>query len=367
MRPQRRLKNNLVIVCEGTDTEYLYFYDVALYVQSTQPERFGLIKVVPSPKDVSEMIVVRQAYKRKMRPDDRGGTHPECLYYVKEDHSKAEYDKNKAYPARFVREAQLFLEEDEFTEAWAIYDKDIHPGHKRAIELANQDSRLHIGYSAYSFEEWILCHFERNAYSYRHSVCEKKDCGVNNARCKGHDCLVGRIRQKGYIGNYKKNISGLFKHYLYNRIKMALINVSWLRFIGRIHEKELDMKLYQRNPYTTIDRFVTYLINVPERYEWHSLKELFVFEKDEFYVDVKGDFLFIQLKGRGVHPLRDDRLFYCDENGNRSSSLITNPITLYDGRNEIKQRINKSERYICLEEPKSLEYKVVIIELPIFS
>lgn len=366
MRQKRKLKNSLVIVCEGTDTEFLYFSDIAKIVQSEQSERFGTIRVVPTPNEYKEMTKARQAYKRKMRPDGSGRSHPEWLYYVKEDHSQDEYDKNKALPARFVREAQLFLEDGEYTEAWAIYDKDIHPGHKRAIELAEKDPRLHIAYSAYSFEEWILCHFERNSHPFNNSICEKNICGINNARCMGHDCLIGRIRQKGYIRDLKKNSKDIYAKYLCSRFKQALINVAWLKFVGRIHEKELGIKLYQRNPYTTIDTFMSYLMDVPEKYEWHSLNDNFIFEQDHIFFSIEGDYLIIGLKGVGTHPLRDERLFYCDGCGNRTSPLLHKSLCLHKDCAEIRIRLNKNERYIRLEEPKSMKYKVVIIELPFF-
>ena len=367
MRAQRRLKDNLVIVCEGTETEYLYFSDVAKIVQAEQPERFGTIKVVPTPKEYKEMELARRTYKRRMRPDVSGISHPEWLYYVKEDHSQNEYDNFKAYPTRFVREAQLFLEDGEYTEAWAIYDKDVHPRHKQAVELANMDERLHIAYSAYSFEEWILCHFERNSHSYRRSICENGICGINNARCMGHDCLIGRIRQKGYIRDLKKNSKDIYDKYLCVRFKQALINVAWLRFIGRCHEKELGLELYQRNPYTTIDTFMTNLMGVSEQFEWHSLNDYFVFEKDLFLVKIEINDLIICLKGNGTHPLNDKRLFYCDSGGNRTSPLLLSSVCLHEKQKEIRMKLIKSERYIRLEEPKSIKYKVVIIELPLFG
>lgn len=367
MRQRRKLKDSLVIVCEGTDTEFLYFSDIAKVVQSEQPERFGIIRVVPTPVEVLEMEAARKACKKKLLPGATGKSHPEWLYYVEEDHSQAEYDKNKALPARFVREAQLFLEDGEFTEAWAIYDKDIHPGHKRALELANMDSRLHIAYSAYSFEEWILCHFERNSHPYYDSICEEGICGVNNAGCMGHDCLIGRIRQKGYIRDFKKNMSGLYAKHLAQRMPQAMINVAWLRFVGRVHEKELDIKLYQRNPYTTIDTLMRYLMSVSEQYEWHSLNEYFDFEKEQILMNIEGADLIIKLKGNGTHPLRDERLFYCDGCGKRTASLIPNSICLYGGRTEIRLKVDKKEKFIRFEEPKSIQYKVVLIELPFFS
>lgn len=366
MRKQKKLKDSLVIVCEGTDTEYLYFSDVAKIVRAEQSERFGAIRVVPTPKEYKEMAIARQAYKRRMRPDGSGSSHPEWLYYVKEDHSQEEYDFYKAYPTRYVREAQLFLEDGEYTEAWVVYDKDVHPGHKRALELANMDSRLHIAYSAYSFEEWILCHFERNSHPYRHSICENGICGINNARCMGHDCLIGRIRQKEYIRDLKKNSKDIYAKYLCARFKQALINVAWLRYIGRCHEKELCMKLYQRNPYTTIDTLMKYLMGVSEQYEWHSLNDYFDFEKDQFLVKIEEDFLIICLKGNGTHPLNDNRLFYCDGGGNRTSPLLQGPFCLHSKQTEIRLKVNKGERFIRLEEPKSIKYKVVIIEMPLF-
>ena len=66
-RQKRFFKKNLIIVCEGTDTEYQYFTELADVVTQKQPERFGRIKVVPTPEEMAESDKRRRAYKRRMR------------------------------------------------------------------------------------------------------------------------------------------------------------------------------------------------------------------------------------------------------------------------------------------------------------
>ena len=45
-------KNNIIILCEGTDTEFNYFTELKEYVEQTAPERFLNIKVVPGQSEI---------------------------------------------------------------------------------------------------------------------------------------------------------------------------------------------------------------------------------------------------------------------------------------------------------------------------
>lgn len=362
MRQKRTLKPNMVIVCEGTDTEYLYFKDVAKKILADTNCRYGMIRVVPTPDEVKIMEQKRHAFKQRMRNDPSGTTHPQWLYYVKEDHSQQEYDANCAQPARYVREVQLFMEDDVFTEGWAVYDQDVHTGHERALKLSQSQPNVGIVYSGYSFEEWILCHFERNAHAYHRSLCKKKDCGINSTWCRGHDCLIGRIRQKHYVDGMDKKQANLYAEYLEARLETAMINAAWLRHVCR------EEVMYRKNPYTNVDIFMQYLLDLPTSYKWVGLYQRFRFNGEEISVYVDGADLVLEYYGNYVLPLNAQHLYYCDANGYPQLKLMLISKTLHTGCRSHRVTINKSFHYLRLEgDVRGHKKEVFLIELPFFS
>lgn len=356
-KQKRSFKNNLVIVCEGTDTEYLYFSELADDVRHNQPERFGRIKVVPTPEEKAASDERRRAYKRRMRP----GTAPLMLYYVKEDMSKAEYDKNRSQPARYVREAQLFMMEDGYSEAWVVFDKDIHPGHKRAWELAQSGPTVGIAFSSYSFEEWLLCHFEKNGHAYHRSLCKRKNCGINGAGCNGRDCLIGRLRGKGYIPNFVKSQANLYSELLSARLKKAFVNAAWLRTVSSAPI------IYDKNPYTDVDKLVLHLLDIHTRFNWVKIGDAFKFEGCNFILNIDQDELVIAYDGTKPVIVTPPMFSYCSEDGQPIKSVSDANLAFTPDRDEKRFKIDKQFHYLRLQEHLgSGIQRVLLFELPFF-
>lgn len=355
-RQKRFLKNNLVIVCEGTDTEYLYFTELADVVKQEQPERYGSIKVVPTPEEKAKSDERRSAYKRKMRQ----GTMPLMLYYVKEDTSKVEYDKNRCQPARYVREAQLFMLQDGFTEAWVVFDKDIHPGHERAWELAQSTPSVGIAFSSYSFEEWVLCHFEKNGHAYHRSLCKRKDCGINGAGCNGRACLIGRLRGKGYIPDFVKSQANIFSK-LSARLEKACVNAAWLRHVCS------SPVIYEKNPYTDVDKFVLYLLDIQVEYDWIKIGDVFNYEGCHFVVNIEQDEFVIAYDGTKSIIVPPQLFSYCTAEGKPVQPVSSGNLAFTPNRDEIRLRVNKHYHYLCLKGHQGAKMqKVLLFELPFF-
>lgn len=206
------------------------------------------------------------------------GNKDECRYYSKVD-TLDNYEKYKGQPTRYLREAQLFIEEDGFVEGWAIYDKDKHTDHVGASELLDTDSRLKVAFSSYSFEEWLLCHFERNLTQFNKSECCDNDghsyqCGCDNsdsANCNGTICIAGRLRKNKYIPEYSKTQTDLFKNYSLlpsgSLSETPLINAAWIRF------RQRGTIIFEANPYTDVDILLLHLLNDPRKFSWFSIGE----------------------------------------------------------------------------------------------
>ena len=149
MKMSRKLKDNIVVICEGTETEFHYLKELKSIVEERLPGRFSDIRVIPTPEELAVCVKRNQAIKkRSLKGGDSSGR-----YYTQEEDLPEDYERYKQQPTRYVREAQLYLIEGSYTEAWAVYDFDNFPDHAQARALAEEDERLHIAFSSVSFEE----------------------------------------------------------------------------------------------------------------------------------------------------------------------------------------------------------------------
>lgn len=354
---KRKFRSSLVIVCEGTETEYNYFEELASIVMGEQPDRFSRIKVVPTPEEKAANDGRRASHKRKLR----GNAQPLLLYYVKEEKTEAVYNQNCAQPARYVREAQLFMIEDGYSDGWAVFDKDIHPGHKRAWELAVQTPRLRIAFSSYSFEEWILCHFERNSHAYHRSLCKRQDCGIQHKGCQGRKCLIGRIREKKYIPDFVKSKERLFSNVLAKKLDTACVNAAWLRSLNK------NIIPYQQNPYTNVDELVLQLLDIQDRFEWVKVGEVFEYEGHEFVLLINKDEILLDYDGTASLVITPNRFRYCTAEGKTISAVATTNLVFTPDVYKRRVLIDKGQRYLLLEEKIGSKPRTkFIMELPFF-
>lgn len=163
-------KNNIVILCEGSDTEVKYFCDLKSYVEELHPDSFSDIKILPV---ADEIIREKKGSRRKKTlRQPIPSLHSDKHYWCKWEHTDEEYELYKAQPTRYVRETQLYMEEDGYVEGWAVFDKDTFTDHQTAFKLAEEIEGLHIAFSSHCFEEWLLLHFERNPHLFSASVCK---------------------------------------------------------------------------------------------------------------------------------------------------------------------------------------------------
>ena len=267
--PKRQTNENIVIVCEGSDTEYNYFNRIKEYIASNGiATRYADIKVLP----YRDEAIDDKKKKGNRRHRALVNIQP-YRYYTQTEHDEATYNTFKQQPTRYVREAKLFIEENGYTEGWAVFDKDVHPDHAHAFQYA-QEAGIRIAFSSYSFEEWILCHYERNCHAFSASECKSQDnrkkklgCDFTHG-CRGNECIGGYLRAKGYVANYSKTESQTFVPQL---IEKATINAAWLRSLS-------NQPIYLRNPYCDVDYLVNRLLGIDKEYVWIPLGGRFVYE-----------------------------------------------------------------------------------------
>ena len=106
---KRKLKKTLFIVCEGRNTEPIYFA--------------GLIEDIrQQTKDYSYEVVI--------------------------------HDTPKNDPIGLINEAKSLVEDAPKDEVWAVFDKDGYTKHTEALNMARkQKPRVNIAFSSISFEQ----------------------------------------------------------------------------------------------------------------------------------------------------------------------------------------------------------------------
>ncbi|NEP43039.1 MAG: RloB domain-containing protein [Okeania sp. SIO2H7] len=211
-KKKRQLKPSIYIVCEGTNTERIYFEAIAQ--QDDVFERFA-ITVYPSEE---EQIKALENPGKSIKTDAKN------LVKIASDAS-SDYD-----------------------EVWAVFDKDGYTKHQEAFNNARQPRRgkkaVNIAFSSIAFEHWILLHYEQNRTAFN----------------KSRD-VVDRLSKKKYFSGYSKKADTNIYSSLKNLTKTAIENAAWLRMEMEIAFQAKAGKIYQLNPYVTVDELVRKLLN----------------------------------------------------------------------------------------------------------
>lgn len=321
-------ENNIIIICEGSDTEYLYFEKIKECVNKTFPGKYTKFRVLP---DYKKKLSNNSKKQRPLLPSKEN-----CKYYALIDEDE-KYESCKAQPIRYVREAQLFMEREGYSEAWAVFDKDKYSesNHKKAFEIADSESGLHIAFSSYCFEEWFLLHFELNMKEFSHSECKDVNnkyvgCGGKSGSiddCHGKKCIIGRLRQENYISDYDKDNPDIFDRYtqplLNNDIIIPFYNAACQRALSTGGE------VYNRNPYTNVDNLIARLFEKPNYHcvmQYGNHISLKIDASDIECVKTNNDTLIIKNNSNSSLAYNESKIQYfkCSSNG---VELLKNTIT----------------------------------------
>ena len=345
-----KLQNkNVVVVCEGTTTEHLYFEDLKKYLLQKSIIQEYELKIIP---DIQETINQKSGrVKRHLM-----GNKVEWRYYEQSETCEVDYDNYKAQPTRYLREAQLFCNEGTYSEGWAVYDKDGHPALQQAEEMLKQDSRLHAAFSAYSFEEWILMHFEYTTHIFIHSECvgangKECKCGGKNPNghdCKGEECIGGYLRAKGYIPDFSKKTQEIFSNYTLTNdgdiFPKAFINAARLR--NHTNESRIC-----RGAYTDVDLLVLKLLKLENTYKWVKLNEPIAIGSSIFFVQKDKDCIIVENTSCHNFLCTPETLYFCDQYGEHLQSAFQCNVLL-NGYCKCQFR-KENYKFLCLKDNNS--------------
>ena len=338
--------NNLVIICEGTETEKPYFD----YLANKVRDQFDYINVIPSPEEKLAVEKVRANQNRRMKKlaSENNEKAKKAPFYIiqeeTEDDIYTNYDKYKQAPANYVREAYLWMKNNGYSEAWAVYDLDDtddpdHSVHECAKDLMDNTPSLHIAFSAYSFEEWLLLNFERCNTEFRNSAYKKAegkkhindpeyDCNgrqcQHKKKCEA-ECIGDYLDRKGYVNAiyknkvYSKNDGKIYAQVIYEDKILrhrAYVNAAWSRSLR-------NEVFYECNPYSDVDQLVMRLIGDKTDIRWIKTSESFTLGIHSFTIEQKDGSLYLSHQGDETCVLNRDQIFWCDDGYNKIAEAIS--------------------------------------------
>ncbi len=206
-RKLRQLKQSIYIVCEGTNTERIYFEAIA------------------EQNDVFEKYAI-------------------TVYPSEEDQRKASNKEAESIKTDAVNLVKLAKQEiKNYDEVWAVFDKNGYTKHEKAFDDA-QKHGIKLAFSSIAFEHWILLHYEQN----------------RNAFHKSQN-VIDYLEQAGYFTGYSKKADISIYPRLQNLTKTAIENAAWLRMEMAKNLAACDNKIYELNPYSTVDELVMKLLD----------------------------------------------------------------------------------------------------------
>ena len=280
-RKLRQLKQSIYIVCEGTNTERIYFERIA------------------QENDVFEKYAI-------------------TVYPSEEDQRRASTQGGEPIRTDAVNLVKLAKQEiKNYDEVWAVFDKDGYTQHEKAFDDADKHG-IKLGFSSIAFEHWILLHYEQNRNSFLNS-----------------QNVIDYLKEKSYFTGYSKKPDISIYPRLQNLTQTAIENAAWLRMEMEKNLAACDNKIYELNPYTTVDDLVRKLLDF-NRVTYGYIKETLTISDFSITVnDVQRDggiTLSVCIVNHGkcsylVNKLCD-HFYLKDEDQNTFPLVIDNPIII---------------------------------------
>ena len=360
-QPNKKFNTIVGIVCEGTETENQYLYDL-IRSEAFNKGRFKIIPKIEEEDSPVRAKTVRAKKKIKEKASDKKSYHE-----IEED-SEKDYKLYKSQPLRYVREAFLMQEEYGCNEVWAVFDKDIHPAHEEAFAYAT-DNNVGIAFNSLAFEQWVLLHFEKSGSLFSKIECKEKietlknnkrsrsktetktiGCGKTKDCLDNIDCLCAYIR-RNYISDYSKKDPTMYDSHLKGKLLQAIENAAWLR------QKYDNTKtpIYELNPYTNMDKFISRLFEIGKNQllpsiQWFDIRKNSLIAK-KLKLAVTDGILTVHNQSKITQKI--DRISLSDEYAENEHCLCSNIILPAEETKEINiatynkahLRINYSNTY----------------------
>jgi hypothetical protein len=99
---------------------------------------------------------------------------------------------------------------------------------------------------------------------------------------------------------------------LKERLEIAMINAAWLRYLE-------NSPIYERNPYTDVDRLVSRLLEINKEYVWVRLGEEFKYNGATIWIEKENDE--VRIRSKNTCIIAKDNLINTDLEGNDNIPL----------------------------------------------
>lgn len=326
-RPLRSLKDGrIAIVCEGSETEAPFLREVRSLLEKSGKVPIGSIVIFPK-------IESSEANPEATLQTQKTGNASQWHYYYTAESNQQDYDQYKAQPTRYVREAQLLMEQEGYYCAWAVFDNDNFAHLKDAFDLAEQQrqqgKKLFVAYSSISIEESLLLSKER--------------CGKN---FESSADVIDYMKDKRYIDDsyHKSNAWSVFGSQMIDKgsgkpQNGMLFNSTWSQQLER------SKPLYERNPYSNFEKLLQFLSKDDRELRWVHSGEEFLLDQNVIKIEKKGTtYILTNVSGSRI-VLNDKNYGFTEENLSIIPALKASVI-LNIGENIV---INKhTKRNLCL-------------------
>jgi len=209
-KKKKQLKQSIFIACEGMNTERIYFEAIAKQYDVFQNFE---IKIYPS-KIEKDKALEKQGESIKT----------DAINLVKIAREKG----------------------SRYDEVWAVFDKDGYTKHEKAFDNVQKQGEkvVNIAFSSIAIEHWVLLHYEQNKTAF-----DKSQNVINYLLDKGY-----------FIDNPKKEKTPIYSQ-LQAKTETAIQNAAWLRMEMETERQANDGKIYELNPYVTLDELVRKLLS----------------------------------------------------------------------------------------------------------
>lgn len=194
----RPLPKRVLILCEGTETEPIYFKGIRSEHLLSLKQRNLLVDI----------------------PDNKFSTSKELVKLAKQMKKDAE-EENRPYVA-----------------IWIVVDRDQYSKHHLAFNQAKALG-IHIAFSSIAFEYWFLLHFKYTTRPFAKA-----------------DDLIKELKAAGYVG-YNKTAN----HYEKLKT-LTTTAIDHAKKMKKSLENSNFEEVYKRNPYTNVDKLVEYLLGL---------------------------------------------------------------------------------------------------------
>ena len=276
-KTSRPLSKTIVIVCEDTKVTPQYLKGFA--TELSHDNVWDKISIYPLPAAEKSTVTNTQHHKSPRKQRD----------FVNTIAVASIEEKYKQVPVRYVREAQLRINEEGYNEAWAVYDKDGHPYHKQAYILSQTVPFVNIAFTSIAIEHWFLLHFEND----------------ENAYSKSREVPLAK-----HITNYnidKKAATDIFT-IIRSKLEIASVNALWLR-----KSTANTQAFYERNPFINIDKLIFRLFG----YNYLHPSETISIRNIAFSINVENDELLVEVVNDSKATLLTDEIsfYHYDKSG----------------------------------------------------